>query len=156
MATLLEKTKTALRLKTQDESILDQITGLIWSGIADLKKTAGVDTGDIAPEADFTVVTEKQILLCEAIVTYVRVHFGEPDDYDRLYRSYEMQKANLKTAFRLDAPDVTMIDYDTQVENKPKINGVTLIGDKSSKEIKVQHEMDEVTPQDIDEIIYGG
>ena len=40
--------------------------------------------------------------------------------------------------------------------NKPKINGVTLIGDKSSPDIHVQHEMDEITFQDIDEIIFGG
>lgn len=40
--------------------------------------------------------------------------------------------------------------------NKPQINGVTLIGNKTSREIKVQDLMDEITEQDIDEIIYGG
>lgn len=39
--------------------------------------------------------------------------------------------------------------------NKPQINGVELIGNKVSEEIHVQHEMDEVTPQDIDNIIYA-
>lgn len=46
-------------------------------------------------------------------------------------------------------------DYNGLV-NKPKINGVTLIGDKSSAEIHVQHEMAEITPQQIDRLIYGG
>lgn len=156
MANLLEKTKTALRLKTDDAAILDQITGLIWSGIADLKKTAGIDVDDMSPDSDLTVVNERKILLCEAIITYVRVHFGEPDDYERLYRSYEMQKANLKTAFRSDASGLSSIDYNTQVINKPQINSVTLEGNKTSPEIKVQHEMDEITEQDIDEIINGG
>lgn len=33
-----------------------------------------------------------------AIITYVRLHFGQPDDYDRLKRSYDEQKAQLSTA----------------------------------------------------------
>lgn len=40
--------------------------------------------------------------------------------------------------------------------NKPSINGVTLVGDKTSKEIQVQDLMDEITPQEIDQILYGG
>ena len=39
--------------------------------------------------------------------------------------------------------------------NKPQINGVELIGDKSSAEIHVQHEMDRITEQKIDDIIYA-
>lgn len=39
--------------------------------------------------------------------------------------------------------------------NKPQINGVELIGNKLSKEIHVQHEMDEITNQEIDQIIYA-
>lgn len=39
--------------------------------------------------------------------------------------------------------------------NKPQINGVTLLGNKTSSEIKVQDAMDEITPQDIDVLIYG-
>ena len=40
--------------------------------------------------------------------------------------------------------------------NKPQINGVTLIGNKTSKELKVQDEMDEISEQEIDIILYGG
>lgn len=45
-------------------------------------------------------------------------------------------------------------DYNSLI-HKPSINGVTLIGDKTSDEIHVQAKMDIITEQDIDEIIYG-
>lgn len=44
-------------------------------------------------------------------------------------------------------------DY-TRLKNKPSINGVELVGDRSSSEIHVQHEMDRITEQMIDNIIY--
>lgn len=37
-------------------------------------------------------------LLQQAIVTYCRLHFGTPEDYDRLKVSYDEQKAQLMTA----------------------------------------------------------
>ena len=39
--------------------------------------------------------------------------------------------------------------------NKPKINGVTVIGMKEGPDYHLQNKMEEVTPQDIDKIIYG-
>ena len=39
--------------------------------------------------------------------------------------------------------------------NKPQINGVELVGNKTSPEIHVQHEMDEITEQEIDNIIFA-
>ena len=47
------------------------------------------------------------------------------------------------------------VDYVEQVYNKPKINGVTLVGDKTSAEIHVQDPIGDITPQDIDAIIFG-
>lgn len=44
-------------------------------------------------------------------------------------------------------------DYE-KLNNLPKINGVELVGDRSSSEIHVQHEMDRITEQMIDNIIY--
>ena len=38
---------------------------------------------------------------------------------------------------------------------KPQINGVTLIGNKIDEELHLQHKMNEITPQEIDKIIYG-
>ena len=37
-------------------------------------------------------------LLKQAIITYCRLHFGSPDDFDRLKKSYDEQKAQLITA----------------------------------------------------------
>lgn len=46
-------------------------------------------------------------------------------------------------------------DYDVLI-NKPQINGVELIGNKLSADIHVQDEMNVISEQDIDRIIYGG
>ena len=39
--------------------------------------------------------------------------------------------------------------------DKPQINGVTLQGNKLDSDLYLQHEMDEITFQEIDNIIYG-
>ena len=36
-------------------------------------------------------------LVSQAVITYCRLNFGQPDDYDRLKRSYDEQKAQLRT-----------------------------------------------------------
>ena len=40
--------------------------------------------------------------------------------------------------------------------NKPILNGNTIIGDKVSADYHLQDRMDEITPQDIDKLFYGG
>lgn len=45
-------------------------------------------------------------------------------------------------------------DYNA-LSNKPKINGVVVAGEKVGSDYRLQDKMGEVTPQDIDEIIYG-
>lgn len=40
--------------------------------------------------------------------------------------------------------------------DKPSINDVTLIGNKTSAELYLQSIMDQITAQEIDKIIYGG
>lgn len=42
------------------------------------------------------------------------------------------------------------------LSEKPSINDVVLLGNKTSADIHVQHEMDVITEQQIDNIIYGG
>lgn len=42
------------------------------------------------------------------------------------------------------------------LENKPKINGVTVQGEKTGADYRLQDLMGAITPQEIDEIIYGG
>lgn len=100
---MLSETKLALRIKT---NVYDgEIARLILAAVGDLGivdvEAAGVSltvAATITGEAvtDNSTITDQ--LLIRAIITYVRLHFGSPDDYDRLERSYNEQKAQLITA----------------------------------------------------------
>lgn len=82
---MLAKVKMALRVTT--DAFDSEITDLISAACADLGivgVTATVSTADA--------------ILIRAIITYCRLHFGQPDDYDRLKASYDEQKAQLITA----------------------------------------------------------
>lgn len=81
---MLEKVKLALRITT--EAFDDELEDLIDAAKIDLG-IAGVTLPDTLDA------------ICErAIITYCKVHFGEPDDYDRLKASYDEQKAQLSMA----------------------------------------------------------
>ena len=62
--------------------------------ITDLIDAACGDLGVVGVEA---VDSTTDPLLLRAIITYCRVNFGSPDDYDRLKASYDEQKAQLIT-----------------------------------------------------------
>ena len=81
---MLDKVKLALRITT--DAFDSQLTDLIDSAKKDLA-IAGV----VVPE-------EFDALVGQAVVTYVMLHFGQPDDHDRLKSSYDEQKAQLMTA----------------------------------------------------------
>ena len=81
---MLESVKLALRITT--DAFDDEITDLIDAAIADL----GI--------AGITNLDEADALIKRAVITYCRVNFGEPDDYDRMKASYDEQKAQLQTA----------------------------------------------------------
>lgn len=81
---MLPIVKLALRIKGNDFDL--QLLDLIESAQMDL----GI-AGVITPE-DYDAVTRT------AIITYVRMHFGQPDEYDQLKRSYDEQKAQLATS----------------------------------------------------------
>ena len=85
MATLLAAVKLAMRIT--NEAYDDEIERLIDAACADLG-LAGVTA---------TSTTDDPILI-QAIVTYCRLNFGSPADYDRLKASYDEQKAQLQTA----------------------------------------------------------
>lgn len=84
MATLLAEVKKAMRLSTSayDETI----TQLINACIADI--------GIIGVEFEATTT---DALLKQAVITYCRLNFGTPSDYDRLKKSYDEQKAQLQS-----------------------------------------------------------
>lgn len=100
---MLNETKLALRIKT---NIYDgEIARLIEAAVGDLGivdvEAAGVSFIISATTTGETVTDNSTItdqLLIRAIITYVRLHFGTPDDYDKLERSYNEQKAQLITA----------------------------------------------------------
>lgn len=81
---MLEKVKLALRITT--DAFDDELNNLILAAQTDL----GI-AGVVVPE-------ELDAICTVAIVTYCKLHFGEPDEYDRLKRSYDEQKAQLSMA----------------------------------------------------------
>lgn len=81
---MLEKVKMALRITTN--AFDTELTDLINSAKLDM----GI-AGVVVPETLDAIVER-------AIITYCKVHFGEPDDYDRLKASYDEQKAQLSMA----------------------------------------------------------
>jgi hypothetical protein len=94
---MLAKVKLAMRISTAvfDSELLD----LIASGIADIKHAGAqfeVETTEEDGVATDYTVTDP--LASTAIVTYVRMMFGSPDDFDRLKASYEMQKGQMREA----------------------------------------------------------
>ena len=81
---MLELVKIALRISTNAFDIeLDQL-------IDAAKKDLGF--GGVNVPAELDAITK------QAIITYVKMNFGLVEDYDRLKRSYDEQKAQLGTA----------------------------------------------------------
>lgn len=83
MATL-DKVKMGLRISNTayDEELTDLITA------------AQLDLGIAGVEVPSTL----NEIVTRAIITYCKMSFGLPEDYDRLKRSYDEQKAQLVTA----------------------------------------------------------
>lgn len=84
MDTLLAKVKVALRIVTNDFD--GELTDLISAALLDMN-LAGVSE---------TLPTDP--LIIRAVITYCKMNFGEPDEYDRLKRSYDEQKAQMGMA----------------------------------------------------------
>lgn len=83
VSAMLPSAKLALRITTN--SYDSEIGELLKAALMDL----GV-AGVIIPDGN--TVDE---LIRRACITYVRIHFGEPDDFDRLKASYDEQKGQL-------------------------------------------------------------
>lgn len=89
---MLEKVKMALRITT--DAFNDELTDLIDSALADMH-LIGIIGVDSDP------------LIRRAVITYCRMNFGEPADYDRLKASYDEQKAQLQIAENYHSPEVS-------------------------------------------------
>lgn len=105
---MLAEVKMALRISTSAYDA--EIARLILAAVGDLGivdvEAAGVSLS-IANDGtvtDSSTITDQ--LLIRAIITYVRLNFGSPDDYDRLYQSYWEQKAQLISATGYGLPGV--------------------------------------------------
>lgn len=81
---MLDKVKTALRIKT--DAFDGELTDLIVAAKTDL----GI-AGVVLPSSMDPIITR-------AIITYCKMSFGLPEDYDQLKRSYDEQKAQLSNA----------------------------------------------------------
>ena len=83
---ILSAVKLALRITTTafDSELYD----LINAGMVDLRQ-AGITNMDTSDP-----------MVRSAIITFCRLNFGAPDDYDRLKRSYDEQKAQMGMATR--------------------------------------------------------
>lgn len=81
--TILEKCKLNLRIADDNSAFDEEIQDLIDACMADLNI------------ADVVVVDKFDPLVIRAILTYVKMNFGEVDDYDRYKQSYDEQKAQM-------------------------------------------------------------
>ena len=80
---MLASAKMALRIST--DVFNPEILQLLEAALLDMG-VAGV-----------MIPSETDELVRRAAITYVRMHFGQPDDYDRLKASYDEQKGQLAT-----------------------------------------------------------
>lgn len=82
--TTLQAVKLALRIVTA--AFDSELNDLIAAALIDLKQAGITNTDQTDP------------MIRRAIVTFCKFNFGQPDDYDRLKRSYDEQKAQLGMA----------------------------------------------------------
>ena len=81
---MLDKVKLALRVKTT--AFDSELEDLVAAALADLG-LAGVIADNTSDP-----------LIIRAVITYCKLHFGEPTDPDRIKAAYNEQKAQLQTA----------------------------------------------------------
>ena len=98
---MLKEAKKAMRVTASqfDSDIMD----LLIAGARDLEIAGVVIPGKISytvgtDDAVTDTSTLKDKLVQRAVITYARLHFGSPPDYDRLDTSYETQKTQLMHA----------------------------------------------------------
>ena len=97
---MLKEAKKALLVTVSNFD--SEIAHLLMSGANDLEIAGVVLPGTVSFAATSQGMQDNSNLedaLCiRAIITYVRMHFQSPPDYDRLEASYETQKTQLMHA----------------------------------------------------------
>lgn len=84
---MLNLVKMALRITT--DAFDNELQQLIDSALIDIGFGGAISE----------VLTEEgDPIVKQAVITYCKMNFGLPEDYDRLKRSYDEQKAQLGTA----------------------------------------------------------
>lgn len=91
MSEILEAVKLALRIST--DVFDNEINDLIEAAKSDLG-IVGVENAETDP------------LVKRAVITYCRMYFGQPDDFDRMKAAYDEQKAQMITATGYGMPEV--------------------------------------------------
>jgi hypothetical protein len=81
---MLEAVKLALRITTN--AFDSELNDLIGAALIDLNQ-AGVSNVDTTDP-----------MIKRAVITFCKLNFGQPDDYDRLKKAYDEQKAQLGMA----------------------------------------------------------
>ena len=81
---ITEAVKMALMITT--DAFDSEINDLINAALHDLQIT------------DIEMPDPSDPLIKRAVITYCRMNFGQPDDYDRMKASYDEQKAQLSMA----------------------------------------------------------
>lgn len=84
MDNVLNAVKLALRITT--DAFNSELNGLINAALLDMGIAGIVNDSTEDP------------LILRAVITYCKLNFGQPDDYDRLKRAYDEQKAQLSMA----------------------------------------------------------
>jgi len=101
---MLKECRQALRITT--DAYDGELCSLMRAAVKDLEIAGVIIPGRVAFSTTVTTAgtttndgsTLKDPLVMRAVFTYVRQHFGSPDDYDRLKESYNTQKVQLMHA----------------------------------------------------------
>lgn len=84
---MLDLVKKALRITTAYFD--DELNQLISAALIDLGFGGAMDE---------VLTTNADAIVKQAVITYCKMNFGLPEDYDRLKKSYDEQKAQLGMA----------------------------------------------------------
>lgn len=85
-----------------------EIAGVVLPGTVEFTQVVDDETGTVTINDASTLADD---IVIRAILTYVRLHFGSPNDYDRLERAYETQKCQL-----MHASEYTRYEEETESE----------------------------------------